>query len=499
VAAYSPVTGKAVLAWSYALNSDAQFIAFSTEAQVTSVVSSWEQVYLRDRATNRFELLSVGPRGAPANGHCGVVSINADGRFVLMYCEHATNLIAGDSLPAGLVLRDRESGTNQRVAAGAAREFAGLSADGRYVVFDTGDALAAGDRNAFWDVYLWDRQTLVTELVSVGYGAGAPNGDSLIPSVSYDGRFVAFESRATNLVPGDTNDSGDIFVRDRLSKQTRRVSLNSTGGQANNESFYPVINALGTVVAFTSRATNLVGGDTNGHHDVFAHELSTGKTERINVSTGGRQSHSGAPSRSSISGNGRYVAFADLGRLATNDENAMWDIFVRDRQARTTVMVSVSSSGEQANGFVGGPVLSLQGDEVLFDSRSSNLTTMPFDSYGTVYVHQFAVMAPSPITVSPVTVKFGTVRVGRVSTSQAVTITNTSRRAVPVAAIALGGPSPGQFLRVDRCPAELAAGASCIVAVQFAPNGTGATTAKLIVNLRDDLPKSYIWLNGTGE
>jgi hypothetical protein len=499
VAAYSPVTGQAVLPFGYAASADGQFVAFGTDTQVlASVVSPWSQAYLRNRATNQFELVSRSLSGQPANGNCGVVGMSANARFVLMNCTDATNLIVGDSRPAGLVLRERSSGTTQRVAPDNFYQ-AAVSGDGRYVAFASTEALASADRNTFMDVYLWDRQTLATELVSVGYGAGAPNEDSFTPNLSSDGRWVKFASRATNLVPGDTNGTSDVFVRDRLNSQTRRVNVSSEGAQANGGNLSSYLSANGNAVLFSSFATNLVAGDSNGTADQFVHDLATGKTERVSLNNNGRQSGRGSLLPGSISGDGRFVAFADLGRLTPNDVNSTWDIFVRDRQARTTVMVSVNSAGEQAIGFVGDPIITTQATDVFFDSRAGNLTTMPWDSYGTVFVHELqAAGAPSPVSVLPATVKFGSVRIGTVSDARVITITNTSTGAVPIQGVSITGPSPGQFLRVIHCPASLATGAACTVEVRFAPTSAGAKTAKVNVNLGSAFPKAIVWLNGTG-
>ena len=164
----------------------------------------------------------------------------------------------------------------------------------------------------------------------------APNS-----AISGDGRFVAFVSAATNLVTGDNNNAADIFVRDRQAGTTTRVSVTSTGGQANGASSDPAISADGRYVAFVSRATNLVAGDTNGVRDVFVHDRQTGATTRISVNSSENQGNaeSLAPS---LSADGRYVAFASsASNLVTGDTNSTSDVFVRDRQAGTTTRVSV--------------------------------------------------------------------------------------------------------------------------------------------------------------
>src|SRR5690606_33966970 len=178
-------------------------------------------------------------------------------------------------------------------------------------------------------------------------GAGA----SQRSSVSGDGRYVAFESRSSNLVPGDTNGASDIFVHDRVTGVTERVSVASDGTQANANSFVASISADGRYVAFYSIATNLVPGDTNGTSDIFVHDRVTGVTERVSVASDGTQANANSLVPS-VSADGRYVAF--LG-LATNTvrgcANGATDIFVHDRVTGVTERVSVASDGTQGNGI----------------------------------------------------------------------------------------------------------------------------------------------------
>jgi len=152
-----------------------------------------------------------------------------------------------------------------------------ISAEGRFVAFESAASnLAPGDTNDSWDVFVRDRQSGQTTRVSVGSSGGEGNSDSGTPSISADGRFVAFMSRASNLVPGDTNDLWDIFVHDRKTKETTRVSVSSTGEEANGSSWNLSISADGRFVVFSSEASNLVSGDTNGKEDIFIHDRCPG-------------------------------------------------------------------------------------------------------------------------------------------------------------------------------------------------------------------------------
>ncbi len=151
-----------------------------------------------------------------------------------------------------------------------------ISADGRHVAFwSRATNLVAGDTNAAEDVFIRDRQSGTTERVSVGLGGVQGDSGSYRPSISSDGDYVSFYSSATTLVAGDTNGAPDIFVHHRPGGTTECVSVNSRGAQGNDDSFYPSISATGRYVAFESYATNLVDGDTNGTEDVYVRDRGT--------------------------------------------------------------------------------------------------------------------------------------------------------------------------------------------------------------------------------
>jgi len=202
-------------------------------------------------------------------------------------------------------------------------------------------------------------QAQTTTRVSVATGGGQGfGGDSGDSALSPDGRFVAFESLASNLVPGDTNGVSDIFVHDRQTGETTRVSVSTGGVQGNGPSHGEMaISADGRVVAFTSEATNLVPGDTNGIEDIFVHDRQTGVTERVSVATGGGQAlwngqpNIGGSENVTISADGRFVAFESFtNNLVPGDTNGVTDVFVHDRQTGETSRVSVATGGGQASG-----------------------------------------------------------------------------------------------------------------------------------------------------
>ena len=265
---------------------------------------------------------------------------------------------------------------------------ASLSADGRYVAFTSVAAnLVAGDTNGFEDVFIQDRTTRLTTRISVS-GSGVQGDDgSYDPSISADGRYVAFTSAATTLITGDTNGCTDVFVRDLTTGQLSRASSSSSGGVGNGNSFDPTVSADGRYIAFTSAADNLIANDTNVHDDIFVYDRTTGQTTRVNVSSNGTPSlgDSYAPA---ISADGRYIAFTSYAaNLVTGDTNGSRDVFVRDRTAGLTTRVSVSSSGVQGNDTSYNPAISADGHCVAFVSGASTLVADDTNSFADIFVH----------------------------------------------------------------------------------------------------------------
>ncbi|MEO3807700.1 S8 family serine peptidase [Sphaerisporangium sp. B11E5] len=237
-----------------------------------------------------------------------------------------------------------------------------VSADGNHVVFASAASnLVPGDTNDDLDVFATDLRTGETERVSVASDGTQSDSFSLVPMVSADGRFVGFNSGATNLVPGDTNDQSDTFVHDRLTGKTERISVAPDGTQADGLSSQASFSADGRFAVFNSDATNLVPGDTNGATDVFVRDRVNGTTERVSVGAGGAQGTASSREQA-ISADGRYVAFESASAdLVPGDTNGVNDVFVRDRQAGTTERVPVPGDAG-----AGGPVISADGQVVVY-------------------------------------------------------------------------------------------------------------------------------------
>jgi Tol biopolymer transport system component len=278
---------------------------------------------------------------------------------------------------------------------------ASISADGRYVAFESyASDLVPGDTNASYDIFIHDVQTGVTERVSVSSSGVQTNDDSNSPSISADGRYVAFTSSATNLVPGDSNGWTDIFVHDRQTGITTRVSINASGIQGNAVSNFPAITANGRFTAFHSNATNLVPGDTNGVTDVFVHDIQTGITTRASVDSVATQAN-GASSNPSTSADGRFIAFNSAAtNLVSGDTNGLGDIFVHDMQTGSTTRASVDSSGLQANDYSSLPSVSADGQYMAFESVATNLVPGDTNSARDIFVHRQNIL-PIPPTSTP--------------------------------------------------------------------------------------------------
>jgi len=285
----------------------------------------------------------------------------ADGRFVF-FASLSGDLVAGDT--NGLLdafVHDRLSGTTERVNLSSAgnQSFGGpvlqlvLSADGRFAAFGAYDPFVPEDTNGLADVYVRDRLLGTTERVSVATGGGQGSGGSPlltssdVAAISADGRFVLFYTSFDNLVPDDTNDTYDLFVRDRLNGTTERVSVGDDGGEDPSSTFFGALSADGRYVVF-STFTALVPDDTNNQSDVFVRDRLLQRTERVSVRSDGAESDafSGEVGSLDISDDGRFVLFSSNGALVPADTGFLTaDLYVRDRKAGITELVSVATGG----------------------------------------------------------------------------------------------------------------------------------------------------------
>lgn len=337
------------------ISGDGHVVAFESKAEnlVPADRNHTGDVFVRDLSSGSTWRVSVGPEGVEANGASYHPAITADGDKVA-FASNSTNLIPGGTgfFPSGPP--ENPSSTENPYAG---------------------------------HIYLHHIPTAITGLVSQSSEGEPGNGPSYWPDISADGRYVAFASSASNLVPNDTNGARDYFVRDLLTRRTERVSVGGDG----NEGLYltgstcedtqpfeytpPSISDDGRVVAFTSDQMNLVPEDVNASTDVFVRDRLRGTTELASQNQDGRVGNLRS-THSSLSSNGRYVAFTSYANnLVPGDEGTLTGIFVRDRATGFVEQVSVTSEGAPpALGDSVGPVISADGRLVAFVSKASNLT-----------------------------------------------------------------------------------------------------------------------------
>jgi Tol biopolymer transport system component len=323
--------------------------------------------------------------GGSADSSYGIMptDVSADGRFVA-FAKDGDGVVEGDSNGAiDLFVRDRSTGATEGIGVNEQGELVGafggtVSDDGRFVAFVASDGILADDTNGFSDVFLRDREAGTTILVTRGAEGSAANGQPGVPQISGDGRFVAYESQASNLVAGDTNESGDVFLYDVQSGTTTLASAGRTGASARGWSSGPSISADGRYVAFSSTAWDLHPTLNTFGGQVFLYDRITGAVSVVSVDEWGQPGSYGASFDASISADGNLVAFSSLSStLDPADRNDQADVFVHDRAAGTTRRVSLprgaAVTGEESNGRSDEPQINGDGSIVTFRSDATNL------------------------------------------------------------------------------------------------------------------------------
>ncbi|MCL4803948.1 MAG: DNRLRE domain-containing protein, partial [Anaerolineae bacterium] len=374
------------------LSADGRYVAFYSYADdlVPGDWNGFSDVFVRDLQTNTIERVSVSTGGEEGNDYSSFPSISDDGRYVVFY-SYADNLVAGDTgWSSDIFLHDRITGVTTLIS----RHTDGtqgnwdsyepaISGDGQFVTYYSyADNLVDVDSNGdYSDVFVYEIATEITTLVSTHNDGTQGNNGSYEPVISGDGQVIAFESWADNLVDNDTNDQKDVFVHDVTAGTTTLVSRHSDGTQGNSQSFDPAISSDGEVVVFTSYADNLVSGAVNSWEDIFAHDLTTGDTTLVSRHSDGTPGD-GYAGRASVSSDGRFVSFESISaNLLDYDANGdVTDIFLHDRQAGLTTLVSESASGSQGNWYSGGSSINGDGTVIAYDSMSNNL--VPYDDNG---------------------------------------------------------------------------------------------------------------------
>ena len=367
------------------LSDDGRFVSFESNASnlVTQDLNGHTDTFIYDRLNNTVELITLADDGTQANASSNSGSISGNGRYVT-YASFASNLVSGDTNnQRDIFVYDRVNKTTGRVNLGndgtqanGASLFSVIGDDSRYVAFESvASNLVTGDTNGLGDIFLRDRIEGTTKRVNVANNGTQANGSSVLDSMSDDGRYISFTSDASNLVSGDTNGVSDIFVYDRINQTTERINLASNGSQANATSGSSSLSGNGRYVVYQSDASNLVSGDTNKVRDIFVYDRQTKNTQRVDLTTDDTQSNGDSQS-ASISDDGKYVAFeSDADNLVSGTTNAEFDVFLRDLDAGTTEKI-------EANSF---PVLSGDAQHILFNSSLSTLVANDTNDVGDVF------------------------------------------------------------------------------------------------------------------
>lgn len=397
------------------ISGDGRYVAFVSSASnlVSDDTNAAPDIFVKDRTTGITTRVSTGTSGLQANSPSATPGISADGRYVVFQSE-ANNLVSDDvNGHQDIFVKDRSTGVTTRVSTDSSAVSANhdssrpsISGDGRYVVFESeAGNLVSGDTNGHRDIFVKDRVAGITTRVSIGPAAVEGNQDSSYASISADGRFVTYQSAASNLVVGDTNLGPDVFLHDMASGATIRASTGFPAAQGNGDCFASAVSGDGRYVLFASYADNLVAGDTNGGTDVFAKDLSSGaiaavsnRNAEISAIEAGFGTYTGQPS---ISGDGRYVAFAsNAGNLVFDDTNQAMDIFMKDLLTGVTTRVSTDSAGSQGNGGSWEPGISSDGRYVAFSSSASNLAPGDTNGVWDVFVKDMLTGVTSRVSVS---------------------------------------------------------------------------------------------------
>jgi hypothetical protein len=432
-------------------SADGRFYVFASRANnlVSSDTNNRSDIFLRDEVANVTTRVSLDSAGNEGNDDSFFPCVSDDGRYIAFWSE-ASNLVAADTNNVrDVFVHDSLTNTTTRVSVDSAGNEANgvvtgslnsdISADGRYVAFRSDSTnLVANDTNSSWDIYVHDRNTAATTRVSVDAVGIEGDDHSFTPKLTDDGRYVTFTSGASNFVAGDTNATTDIFVHDRNTGAIERVSVDSAGNEANGGNFNPEITPDSRYVVFSSFASTLVSDDTALWGDVFVHDRNTGITERVSVDSAGNQG-TGSSSLPSISNDGRYAAFSShASNLVSNDTNGEQDTFLHDRNTGITTRLSEDSGGVQGNGSSRAPIFTAQSRYVAFSSEANNLIASDGNSREDIFLRAIPLISVTSVIPNMLPI----------AATTSVTISGSNF--LPSTNLALGGAQLSNLVVVDE-------------------------------------------------
>ncbi len=381
--------------WVPTISGDGRIVSFlSTASNLDSFVHRGvDELFAHDMVTHQTVLAGKLPGTEQPVGEISCPpALSIDGRY-LAFCSLFDQIVPGDDNRRSDIFRlDRITGEmigislNPSGIPGNNSSYQpSISADGRYIAFESSASdLVNGDGNEKYDIFIRDVETGKTELISSSIFGTSGNGDSRYPSISADGRFVAFYSGSSDLVAGDTNNQIDIFLHDSLSGEMSLISIATNGSQTNADSKYPSISPDGNWIAYTSWATNLVTEDQDSYSDIYLYDRHSGETILVSNVVGNKPV--GSSIIPSVSNNGRYVTFTSTAAFSPLDDNTYEDVYLYDRLNQKTVLISQALDGSAGNGASHLGAISTDGCMITFDSHASDLTVNDANGYRDIFV-----------------------------------------------------------------------------------------------------------------
>lgn len=412
------------------VSSDGRYVVFASDSTnlVNNDNNGATDIFVYDRQASTFEIVSRQSDGDSSNGNSYEPAISGDGRWVV-FCSFASNLVGGDdNNRPDIFLYDRDDNEVRRLSDAPNGDDGNdnscgqsdLSSNGQYVAFvSNASNLVVSDTNNVRDVFIYNRGDDSIRRITAESGAQA-SATSDRPTISDDGRYIAFQSDASNLVSGDDNNQSDIFVYDRSDNDMERVSEKQDGTDNSTGSFSPAISGDARFVVFESGDGTLVSGDNNGKTDIFLHVRDGNAIERISLQTDEGQANDNSI-QASISTDGRYVTFTSA---ATNlDElngETVTNIFVRDRTAGTTTSVSYTTEDDPGNNSSDTPQISGNGRYIVFASAATNLLPEDTNTRADVYLWDKDGVPPAETTfvITPAVAQAGSIFTGQITAFQ---------------------------------------------------------------------------------
>ena len=374
------------------------FVSSATNLAPARCDNGFDQIFVRDRRARTVTCVSVNSNDNQGNQDSHAPSISSDGQFIA-FDSAATNLAGGkcDNGFNHVFVRNRTAGTTSCVSVNSNdndgnqdSHAPSISSDGQFIAFDSAATNLAGGKcnNGVNHIFVHDRSAGTTTCVSVHSNGTEGNNNSFDPSISSDGKMVAFHSSATNLTARCTNGNTHVYVHDLTTGQTRCVSVDSSENQSNGNSDLPRISGNGLFVAFESVATNLTSQCNNAFRQIFVRDLTNDRTSCASMDNNENQGNSDSV-QPTISSDGQLVAFASVATNLTTTRCATGNshVFVRDRNDRKTSCVSVGPKKAEGNGDSANPSISGDGRLVAFESNSNNLVKNDANGILDVFVH----------------------------------------------------------------------------------------------------------------